>query len=141
MMFTQGAPMTLDGNSATAEQVRDNEFNGERVQPIVRKRDIFQDVENLRRDLAVQSATQAGALATQAAAQAGALATASAAEAGADATLAATQAGAMATQTAMQAGQAAATSAALLGIGSTLIGTISALVVGMIFGAYFLRAK
>jgi hypothetical protein len=133
--------MTMNSDAAIAEnEVRGGENNAfrstDRVIPIVEKRDIYQEVEALRRDLEVQAAAQAGALATQAAVQAGALATATATEAGATATLAATQAGAVATQAAMQAGQAAATSAAIMGIWSTLVGTLAALVAGIVLGGY-----
>ena len=130
--------MTMNGEIATAER-RGGDDENTRVQPIVVKEDIYQEVEDLKRALAVQAATQAGTLATQAAAQAGALATATAAQAGADATLAATQAGAVAAQTAMQAGHAAATSAALMGIWTTLVGSVAALVAGILLGAHFAK--
>ena len=134
-------------NSETATERRRGELDGNvshdggSVQPIVIKDDIYQDVEDLKRALAVQAATHEGALATQAAAQAGALATATAAQTGADATLAATQAGAVAAQTAMQAGHAAATSAALIGLWSTLVGSVAALVAGIFLGAHFIQKR
>lgn len=59
--------------------------------------DLKQELDQVKQDLAVQAATQAGAQATQAATQAGA-----------QATQAATTAGAQATQAAAQAGMAAA---------------------------------
>lgn len=142
--------MTMNGDTATAE--RSFGEGTDRILQVVEKKDIFQEVDDLRRQLAVQAATQAGALATQAAVQAGALATEAAAQAGATATLAATQAGAsatlaatqagtVATSAAMHAGQAAATSAAIMGVWSTLVGSITALVAGIFLGSYFLSRK
>ncbi len=142
--------MTMNGDTATAERSFAEGTN--RIVQIVEKQDIFQEVEELKRQLAIQAATQAGALATQAAVQAGALATEAAAQAGVSATLAATQAGAsatlaatqagtVATTAAMQAGQAAATTAAIMGVWSTFVGSIVALVAGMFVGSYFLQRK
>lgn len=41
----------------------------------------------------------------------------------------------------MHAGQAAATSAAIVGVWSTLVGSIAALVAGIFLGSYFLSRK
>ncbi|TAJ18897.1 MAG: hypothetical protein EPO65_08000 [Dehalococcoidia bacterium] len=142
--------MTMNGDTATAE--RSFGEGTDRIVQIVEKQDIFREVDDLKRQLAIQAATQAGALATQSAVQAGALATEAAAQAGVSATLAATQAGAAATLAAMQAGtvattaalqagQAAATTAALMGVWSTLIGSGVALVAGVFVGSYFLQKK
>ena len=120
--------MTMNGDTATAERSFAEGTN--RIVQIVEKQDIFQEVEELKRQLAIQAATQAGALATQAAVQAGA-----------SATLAGTQAGTVATTAAMQAGQAAATTAAIMGVWSTFVGSIVALVAGMFVGSYFLQRK
>jgi hypothetical protein len=131
--------MTMNGDTATAE--RSFGEGTDRIVQIVQKQDVFQEVEELKRQIAIQAATQAGALTTQAAVQAGALATQAAAQAGASATLAATQAGAVATTAAMQAGQAATTAAALMGVWSTFGGSIIALVAGMFVGSYFLQKR
>lgn len=74
--------------------------------------DLREEVQNLRKDLEVQAATQAGAQATQAA----------------------TMAGAEATQTAIQAGNAATTAAAQAGTWSTMAAGWVGMVVGMFLG-------
>ncbi|TAK73402.1 MAG: hypothetical protein EPO16_12705 [Dehalococcoidia bacterium] len=127
----------MNADAATVDRTRNDGRMDERVLPIVEKKDIWQEVDEIKCDLAVQAATQTGALATQAAMQAGALATATAVNTGAEATLAATQAGAAATLAAAQAGQAAATSAAIMGLWSTLVGSMVALVAGIFLGSFF----
>ena len=74
--------------------------------------DLQQEVQDLRKDLEVQTAAQAGAHATQAA----------------------SMAGAEATQTAMQAGNAATTAAAQAGLWSTMASGWVGMVVGMFLG-------
>ena len=74
--------------------------------------DLQQEVQDLRKDLEVQAATQAGAQATQAA----------------------SMAGAEATQTAMQAGNAATTAAGQAGLWSTMASGWVGMVVGMFLG-------
>lgn len=74
--------------------------------------DVQHQLEDLRRDQAVQAATQAGAQATQAA----------------------TQAGQAATQAATQAGQAATTAAAQAGLAGAVASGFVAFVVGIFLG-------
>jgi hypothetical protein len=81
--------------------------------------DVRQDVQDLRHDLDVQAATQAGAQATQAA----------------------TQAGAQATQAATQAGQAATTAAAQSGLAAAVASGFVAFVVGIFLGMAITRSN
>jgi hypothetical protein len=74
--------------------------------------DLKQELETVKLDLAVQTATQAGAQATQAA----------------------TQAGAQATQAATQAGMATTNAAAQAGMAAAVISGAVAFVVGMFLG-------
>ncbi|MDP9456797.1 MAG: hypothetical protein M3Q60_13710 [Actinomycetota bacterium] len=74
--------------------------------------DVQQSVQDLRHDLDVQAATQAGAQATQAA----------------------TQAGAQATQAATQVGQAATQAAAVSGLAAAVAAGFVCLVVGTLLG-------
>jgi hypothetical protein len=91
--------------------------NGENGMPTLE--DTQQDVETVKRDLAVQTATQAGAQATQAA----------------------TQAGQAATTAAAQAGQAATTAAMQAGLAMTVGAGFAAFVIGIILGLALSKAK
>jgi hypothetical protein len=81
--------------------------------------DVQQEVQDLRHDLDVQAATQAGAQSTQAA----------------------TQAGAQATQAATQAGQAATQAAAVSGVAAAVGSGFVAFVVGIFLGMAIVKAN
>ena len=81
--------------------------------------ELRQGLEDLKREQAVQAATQAGAQATQAA----------------------TQAGAEATQAAVQAGQATTTAAAQAGLAATVGAGAVCLVVGIFLGLAISNAR
>jgi len=106
----------------------DRPVNNENSTPTLEE--VQKEVESLKRELAVQSATQAGALATISASQAGQAAT-----------TAATQAGQAATTAAAQAGLATTTAAAQAGTITTVGAGFVALVVGVFIGLTMSRHR